>query len=152
VKAVGIMRWTLIHSDIFVCWPRRVEAESRCKWEQQARTTNRTTSDGVLKRLAKRNADLVLMRRIDELHLEYPFAAARMLRDLLDREGFTVGRLHVSTLMKRMGIEDLPPDQYQQACARLQGLSLPARRLPVTRPNHVWAIHITYIPMASGFV
>ena len=45
--------------------------------------------------------DLALMRRIDELHLDYPFAGSRMLRDLLGREGFAVGRLHVSTLMKR---------------------------------------------------
>jgi putative transposase len=50
-------------------------------------------------------ADLALMRRMDELHLAYPFAGSRMLRDLLVAEGFTVGRLHVSTLMKRMGIE-----------------------------------------------
>ena len=52
-------------------------------------------------------ADLALMRRMDELHLEFPFAGSRMLRDLLAAEGFTVGRLHVSTLMKRMGIEAL---------------------------------------------
>lgn len=39
-------------------------------------------------------ADLALMRRMDELHLEYPFAGSRMLRDLLVGEGFTVGRLH----------------------------------------------------------
>jgi putative transposase len=50
-------------------------------------------------------ADLAKMRRMDELHLDYPFAGSRMLRDLLIAEGFTVGRLHVSTLMKRMGIE-----------------------------------------------
>ena len=52
-------------------------------------------------------ADLTLMRRMDELHLEFPFAGSRMLRDLLVAEGFAVGRLHVSTLMKRMGLEAL---------------------------------------------
>jgi hypothetical protein len=52
-------------------------------------------------------ADLAVMRRMDELHLEFPFAGSRMLRDLLVAEGFTVGRLHVATLMKRMGIEAL---------------------------------------------
>lgn len=52
-------------------------------------------------------SDLALMRRIDELHLEYPFAGARMLRDFLNREGHPVGRKHVSTLMRRMGIEAL---------------------------------------------
>jgi len=51
------------------------------------------------------DADLALMRRIDELHLEYPFAGARMLRGLLKQEGHEAGRLHVSTLMKKVGIE-----------------------------------------------
>lgn len=97
--------------------------------------------------------DLALMRRIDELHLEYPFAGARMLSDLLAGEGIRVGRLHVSTLMKRMGIE---------AIYRKPNTSKPApghkvypyllRRLAVTRPNQVWAMDITYIPMARGFV
>jgi len=50
-------------------------------------------------------ADLALMRRIDELHLEYPFAGSRMLQGLLIGEGYKVGRLHIRTLMKRMGIE-----------------------------------------------
>ena len=50
-------------------------------------------------------ANLRLMRRIDELHLEYPFAGSRMLRDMLNREGREVGGKHISTLMKRMGIE-----------------------------------------------
>lgn len=97
--------------------------------------------------------DLALMRRIDELHLDYPFAGARMLRDLMAGEGIVVGRLHVSSLMKRMGIE---------AIYRKPNTSRPApghkvypyllRKLAVTRPNQVWAMDITYIPMARGFV
>jgi len=99
------------------------------------------------------DADLVLMRRIDELHLDYPFAGSRMLRGLLVGEGYKTGRLHVRTLMKRMGIE---------AIYRRPNTSKPApghkiypyllRKLPVTRPNQVWAMDITYIPMARGFV
>ena len=99
------------------------------------------------------SGDLALMRRIDELHLDYPFAGARMLRDMLAREGLSVGRLRVSTLMKRMGI---------QAIYRRPKTSKPAPghkvypyllgRLAVTQPNQVWAIDITYIPMARGFV
>ena len=50
-------------------------------------------------------SDLRLMRRIDELHLDHPFAGARMLRDMLKLEGIEVGRKHVGTLMKKMGIE-----------------------------------------------
>jgi putative transposase len=98
-------------------------------------------------------SDLALMRRIDELHLGYPFAGARMLRDLLLREGLSVGRLRVSTLMQRMGIA---------AIYRRPNTSKPApghkvypyllRKLAVTRPNQVWAIDITDIPMARGFV
>ena len=49
--------------------------------------------------------DLAIMRRLDALHLDHPFAGARMLRDLLNREGVSIGRRHVSTLMKCMGIE-----------------------------------------------
>ena len=97
--------------------------------------------------------DLAIMRRIDELHLEYPFAGSRMLRDLLRAEGIEIGRQHVATLMKRMGIE---------AIYRRPNTSKPApghkiypyllRKLLVTRPNQVWAMDITYIPMARGFV
>jgi putative transposase len=96
--------------------------------------------------------DLSVMRRIDELHLDYPFAGSRMLQGLLVREGYKIGRLHVTTLMKRMGIE---------ALYRRPNASKPApghtifpyllRKLPVTRPNQVWATDITYIPMARGF-
>jgi putative transposase len=98
-------------------------------------------------------ADLAIMRRIDELHLNYPFAGSRMLRDLLAFEGIKVGRLHVATLMKRMAIE---------AIYRKPNTSKPAlghkiypyllRNLPVTKPDQVWATDITYIPMAHGFV
>ena len=53
------------------------------------------------------DADLKLMHRIDKLHMEFPFAGSRMLKGLLTQEGFEVGRLHIATLMKRMGIEAL---------------------------------------------
>ena len=97
--------------------------------------------------------DLSIMRRIDELHLESPFAGSRMLQGFLVREGYRIGRRHVVTLMKRMGIE---------ALYRRPNTSKPApghtifpyllRKLTVTRPNQVWATDITYIPMARGFV
>ena len=99
------------------------------------------------------DADLALMRRIDELHLDYPFAGSRMLQALLKRDGFEVGRLHVATLMRTMGIE---------AIYRRPNTSKPApghkvfpyllRKIPVTEPNQVWAMDITYVPMARGFV
>lgn len=98
-------------------------------------------------------ADLALMRRIDALHLEYPFAGSRMLQGLLNAEGHVAGRLHVATLMKRMGIEALY--RRPRTSKRAPGHAIfpyLLRKLPVTRPNQVWAMDITYIPMARGFV
>ncbi len=93
------------------------------------------------------------MRRIDELHLEYPFAGSRMLRDFLGREGVEVGRRHVATLMKRMGIEAIyrqPNTSKPTPGNKIYPYLL--RGLKVERPNQVWAMDITYIPMARGFV
>ena len=98
-------------------------------------------------------ADLALMRRIDELHLDYPFAGSRMLQWLLRAEGHKAGRLHVATLMRKMGIEALyrrPNTSKPEPGHKIYPCLL--RKLPVTRPNHVWAMDITYIPMARGFV
>jgi len=100
-----------------------------------------------------READLRLMRRIDELHLEHPFYGARRLAKQLGREGFDVGRVHVATLMRRMGIE---------ALYRRPRTSIPARDakiypyllegLAIERPNQVWSSDLTYLPMAHGFL
>ena len=97
--------------------------------------------------------DLRLMRRLDELHLELPFYGSRKLADQLRREGHAVGRRHVTTLMRRMGIE---------ALYRRPRTSIPARGvaiypyllsgLSIERPNQVWASDITYLPMAHGFL
>jgi len=98
-------------------------------------------------------AALALMRRIDALHLDYPFAGARMLRDLLRREGHTIGRKRVRTLMTRMGIEAVyrKPNTSQRHLAHAVYPYL-LRNLTITRPNHVWAADITSIPMRRGFV
>jgi putative transposase len=98
-------------------------------------------------------ADLALMRRIDELHLNYPFAGARMLRDMLHLKDILVGRRHMGTLMRKMGIE---------AIYRKRNTSKPhpehriypylLRDLVIDRPNQVWATDLTYIPMRHGFV
>jgi putative transposase len=98
-------------------------------------------------------ADLAIMRRMDQLHLDFPFAGSRMLRDLLNAEAVAIGRRHVATLMQRMGIK---------AIYRRPSTSQPApghkiypyllRNLPITRPDQVWAMDITYVPMARGFV
>src|SRR5215207_58342 len=98
-------------------------------------------------------AELALMRRIDELHLEHPFAGSRMLRDLLRLQGIEVGRRHVGTLMRRMGIQALyrKPNTSKRHPAHPVFAYL-LRRLAIERANQVWALDITYIPMARGWV
>jgi putative transposase len=99
------------------------------------------------------DAELALMRQMDELHLEHPFMGARQLMRQLHRLGFEVGRLHVRTLMQRMGITAMAPQP---------GSSKPApghkiypyllRHIVIERANQVWALDTTYIPMRKGFV
>jgi putative transposase len=98
-------------------------------------------------------ADLALMRKIDELHLEHPFMGARQLRDQLIRQGIQVGRRHVRTLMLRMGVEALAPQPGTSKAApghKIYPYLL--RKLSITRANQVWALDTTYIAMARGFV
>ncbi len=97
--------------------------------------------------------DLQLMRRIDELHLRWPFYGARRLARRLAKEGFDVGRLHVATLMRRMGIEaryrkprmSISPREAAIYPYLLAGVS-------IERPNQVGSTDITYIPRAHGFL
>ena len=98
-------------------------------------------------------ADLALMRRIDELHLQHPFMGTRMLRDQLARAGIQVGRRHIATLMRRMGIESLAPQpgtSKRKPGHKIYPYLL--RKLAIVRSNQVWALDTTYIPMARGFV
>jgi putative transposase len=98
-------------------------------------------------------AELAIMRRIDALHLDHPFAGSRMLRDLLRGEGIDIGREMVRTMMRRMCIEALyrrPNTSKAAPGHKIYPYLL--RDLAVDRPNQVWAMDITYIPMARGFV
>ena len=98
-------------------------------------------------------ADLAIMRRMDELPLELPFAGSRRLRDLLNQEGIDIGRRPVSTLMTRMDIKAIyrkpnpstPAPGHKIDPYRLRGMT-------VDRPNQVWAMDITAGPLARGFV
>ena len=84
---------------------------------------------------------------------ELPFAGARMLRDLLRTEGFAVGRKHMTTLMRGMGITAFyrKPNTSKKAAGHTIWPYLP-RTLAITRSNRVWAMDISCIPMARGFV
>jgi putative transposase len=100
-----------------------------------------------------READLEIMRVIDRMHLEHPWAGARTLRDWLVREGHAVGRKHVATLMRRMGIAAIyckPNTSRRHPANPIYPYLL--RNVSITRPNQVWAMDITSIPMARGFV
>jgi putative transposase len=120
---------------------------------KQAALLGLSRSSVYYQRVPVSEADQTLMRRLDELHLQMPFAGSRMLRDLLQREGFAVGRKHVTTLMRRMGIEALyrKPNTSQRGAGHAIYPYL-LRELRVDRPNQVWALDITYIPMRRGFV
>ncbi len=98
-------------------------------------------------------ADRAIMRRIDELHLDYPFAGSRMPRDLLRGEGVQIGRAHVITLMRRMAIEAIyRRPNTSKAAQGHKSYPYLLRGLPVERPNQVWVMDITYIPVRRGFV
>ncbi len=97
--------------------------------------------------------DLALMRQLDELHLAYPFAGSRLLRDLLRLRGVRVGRKHVATLMRRMGIEALyRHPRTTQPRPGHQVFPYLLRDLAITLPNQVWAMDLTYLPMRHGFL
>jgi putative transposase len=98
-------------------------------------------------------AELAIMRQIDELHLNYPFAGSRMLRDMLLADGVVIGREKVITLMRRIGVEAIyrrPNTSKPAAGHKIYPYLL--HGLKIDRPNQVWATDITYIAMARGFV
>jgi putative transposase len=98
-------------------------------------------------------ADLNLMRRLDELHLEHPFMGARMLKRELAKESIEVGRRHIGTLMRRLNIEAMAPKPGTSK-PRLGHTIYPylLRHIAIAAANQVWALDTTYIPMAHGFV
>jgi putative transposase len=146
---------------------KMIDPTAKLSVSRQARVLGISRGSVYYKPRPASDADLKLMHRIDTLHMDFPFAGSRMLQGLLVQEGFKVGRLHVATLMKRMGIE---------ALYRKPNTSKPApghkiypyllRKLPITRPNQVWAMDITFVgktvphtvflssslPMARGFI
>ena len=98
-------------------------------------------------------AELALMRRIDCLHLEYPFMGTRMLQRELAKDGIEVGRQHITTLMRRMNIRSLAPQPgTSKPCPGHKIYPYLLRHVAVSRSNQVWALDTTYIPMEKGFV
>jgi len=130
-----------------------IDPEDKLSIQKQSKLLKVSRSSVYYKPRPLSEDELKLMRAIDELHLEHPFAGSRMLRDFLLRDGVRVGRRHMRTAMRRMGIE---------AIYRKPNTSKPAqghkiypyllRNVAVTRANQVWSTDISYIPMKRGFV
>ncbi len=120
---------------------------------RQAKALGLSRSSVYYKPVPISEEDLALMRRIDQLHLEYPFLGARQMKRLLNDEGAQAGRKHISTLMKRMGIDALC--RKPRTTKRHPGHAIHPYRLrglTIDRPNQVWALDITYLPMKRGFI
>jgi putative transposase len=129
-----------------------IEREHALPLSQQSKILELSRSSLYYRAVPDNARDLEIMKLIDEIHLKYPFYGSRSIRDELRDQGYKIGRGHVSTLMKKMGIE---------ALYRKPRLSKPhpghkvypylLRGLEITRANQVWAADITYLPMAKGF-
>ena len=130
-----------------------IDPEDKLSIQKQSKLLKVSRSSVYYKVRPLSEDELKLMRAIDELHLEHPFAGSRMLRDFLLRDGVRVGRRHMRTAMRRMGVE---------AIYRKPNTSKPAqghkiypyllRNVAVTGANQVWSTDISYIPMKRGFV
>jgi putative transposase len=130
-----------------------IDREDALPIKQQAQLVGISRSSVYYQARPVSASDLELTRRIDELHLEHPFMGARMLQDQLNRAGYAVGRRHVGTLMKRMGIEALyrkPGTSKKHPGHKVYPYLL--RGVSIDRSNQVWALDTTYIPMAKGFI
>jgi len=129
-----------------------IDKEHKLPVSQQVRLLNLPRSSVYYRCKPVSEDDLALMRRIDELHLEYPFAGSRMLRSLLKLAGINVGRRHIRTLMKKMDIAALyrkTNTSKRNQAHRIYPYLL--RELSIDHPNQVWAMDTTYIPMKKGF-
>jgi len=130
-----------------------IDRTSKLSIKRQCALLKLPRSTAYYKPVEVSEAEQELMHRIDKLHLQHPFAGSRMMRDLLKQLGYKIGRRHVRTLMKKMGIDAL----YRKPRTSRRHDKHPIypyllRGLPIVRPNQVWASDITYIPMRRGFL
>src|SRR5258708_7988925 len=126
-----------------------IDREHELPITRQAAALNISRSSVYYLPRAVPEADLAIMRQLDQLHLEFPFAGSRMLRGLLAAKGCKIGRRHVKTLMRRMGIEALnrrPRTTKPEPGHKIHPYLL--RGLAIERPNQVWAMDITYIAIS----
>ena len=130
-----------------------IDREHKLSIKRQAEVLSISRGTAYYKSRPVSEQDLLLMKKLDKLHLDYPFAGSRMLRDLLRQQDVEACRLHIGTLMKKIGIEAIyrrPNTSKPAPGPRIYPYLL--RNVAVTRPNQAWAMDISYIPMARGFV
>jgi|SRR5579872_4944473 len=129
-----------------------IEREAPLPVKQQAQILGLSRSSVYYTPRALPEEDLRMMRRLDELHLRWPFYGSRKLRQELLKEGWQVGRRHVVTLMRRMGIEAIYRKPRTSIPARLSAIyPYLLSGLKIEKLNQVWAADLTYLPMAHGF-
>jgi len=129
-----------------------IDSEHELPLSRQSRILEVSRSSLYYKAMPSSKRDVELILLIDEIHLKYPFYGSRRIRNELRDLGQDVGRGHVSTLMKKMGIRALyPKPRLSKPNPEHKIYPYLLRGLEITRANHVWATDITYIPMAKGF-
>lgn len=129
-----------------------IDAQHSLSLSRQGEMLQISRSSLYYKAVLENPRDLEMMRMIDEIHLKYPFYGSRRIRDELRDMGYDIGRGHVSTLMKKMGIEAIyqkPHLSKPHPAHKIYPYLL--RGLEINRGNQVWAADITYLPMARGF-
>jgi putative transposase len=120
---------------------------------QQCRILDLCRSSVYYKPVPLADRELALMRRIDEIHLKFPFYGNRRIRDQLEREGCRVDRKKVRRLMLLMGISALYPRRRTSKPGKGHKIyPYLLKDLSIERPNQVWSSDITFIPMARGFL
>jgi putative transposase len=130
-----------------------IDRESRLSIKRQCQILSLNRSTVYYRAVGVSEADLELMRRIDEMHLKRPFYGSRRIRDWLQDEGHGVNRKKVQRLMRQMGIMALyPKRKTSQPDKGHKHYPYLLRGLDINRPNQVWCADVTYIPMAHGFV
>lgn len=130
-----------------------IDSTHKLSIAKQAKTLGIARSTVYYKPAPISDSDLALMAAMDRLHLDYPFAGARMLRDMLRRQGSAVGHARVARLMKKMGIEAI----YRKSNTSRRNFAHKVypyllRNQTIDRVNQVWAMDITYLPMKRGFL
>jgi len=131
---------------------KKIDPEHALPLSQQSRILELSRSSLYYEAMPTSKRDVELILLIDEIHLKYPFYGIRRIRNELRDLGYEIGRSHVGTLMKKMGIRALyPKPRLSKPNPEHKIYPYLLRGLEITRANHVWATDITYIPMAKGF-